>query len=258
MTNSTYKPAEEKEQLDIKALAGYITAYLIFLSSARLVNNNKALDLPILNYISFSNLVLYILDVTYSLNKLIIAALLLVLFRGIIYRLIRKCSKTLKVVLMITGGIVTIVVWSVLYCKYFSGEYLLQNQVICIQYLLFIGVLIPSLILLHLMIITPFNKNVLVTLMLFVFTWCYIKSVSKFELGNQKRRALNNQAKIVFKDSLVYKEVNLNAANFLVTNTQEFVFTYDTLRKQYTAYPMAEVFSITDGDSLKNKRTKTP
>src|SRR5438093_1451924 len=69
------------ESIDLKLTGAYAAAFLIFMSSARLMLENGQLGIPILNYLSFSNLIAYVLDVFYGLTYLIIFIFFLLMIR---------------------------------------------------------------------------------------------------------------------------------------------------------------------------------
>src|ERR1700688_262298 len=89
---------DEFEIGSLKMLASYTTAFLIFMSTTRLVVENQIVGLPIMNYLNFPDLITYILDIIYGLNRLVIVvALVLIFSKPITYfiesRIISKSPK---------------------------------------------------------------------------------------------------------------------------------------------------------------------
>jgi hypothetical protein len=240
----------KSEEIDFKTIIGFATAFLIFIGATRLLVENQEFGLPILKYISFSNIINYVLDVVYGLNRLIIIVLVLLLFRKEIFSIINFCftKKYLRWVVGFVLLVVFIGIWQKLHTLYYSFAHE-RNTTNTIQFLLFFGLAIPAVVLNHFKTLYLKDKYILALLMIFSFTWCYTKAVSRIEMQNLNLLVKKRYSKIVFKDH-ASEEFKSSDSCFLITNTPEFVFTYNKNQSVYTAYPISEIFSITDNGSI--------
>ena len=226
--------------INLKALTGYAAAFLIFMSTMRLFLSTIKFGIPIMDYVSFSNIIVYVLDVLYGLTLFIIASGILLLMRNNIHGILlwflqtdtRKFNFTSVMIFML-------VLLSVFITRYYWFEKFSDNNTKLLKVLVFANVGVLGIIAKYILKIT--DTNLLLLFMVFLFLFLFTKIV----VAKEKQNWDDDKKKTVvisFKKGNVF--ISTSRKRF-ITNTSEFAFTYDTLTHRYTSYPMSDISSIT-------------
>lgn len=228
------------DELDLKTIGGYTAGILIFMSAMRLLLETQAFGIPIMDFISFSNMIVYVLDILYGTTIFIIISCLIILFRGKIDDCITKKQKKnswgLKkwplFIMILASGIVVFLVYELVPTTYWLGMGL--------KFVIFVGIGFTGIWLKYCCDIKEYNF--LLTILIFVFIFLSTKIVISYEnyLYTSKQPIPTT---IIFKDPKMPPFTSGSRRRF-VSAKMDFVFTYDSTKESYTAYPMAEIFSI--------------
>jgi hypothetical protein len=227
-------------KLELKHIAGYTAGILIFMSAMRLLLETQSLGIPIMDFISFSNMIVYVLDILYGTWPFFFVACILILFRKNIDKLIvrtrnRKNSFfsgfALFCIILPTASIVVI-----LY-KFASVTYFLS---IILKVLIFLGIGLTGIAFKYCLGIR--EHNFLLAIMIFAFVFLSTKIVIQYEKYFHGPKE-HISTVIRFKDPERCPFISDSICRY-VTTTMDFTFTYNEKTKAYTAYPMAEIFSI--------------
>jgi hypothetical protein len=232
--------SSNKDKLDLKTIGGYAAGILIFMSAMRLLLETQEFGIPIMDFISFSNMIVYVLDILYGTTIFIIISCLIILFRGKIDECIiekrKKDSWGLRkwplFCMLLTSGIVVFLIYKLVPTTYCLG--------MCLKFIVFVGIGFTGIWFKYCCDIREYNF--LLTILIFVFVFLSTKIVISYEnyLYNSKQPVPTT---IIFKEHDKTPFTSGSGRRF-VTATMDFAFTYDSTKKSYTAYPMAEIFSI--------------
>jgi hypothetical protein len=205
--------SSNKDKLDLKTIGGYAAGILIFMSAMRLLLETQEFGIPIMDFISFSNMIVYVLDI-----------------------LRKKDSWGLRkwplFCMLLTSGIVVFLIYKLVPTTYCLG--------MCLKFIVFVGIGFTGIWFKYCCDIREYNF--LLTILIFVFVFLSTKIVISYEnyLYNSKQPVPTT---IIFKEHDKTPFTSGSGRRF-VTATMDFAFTYDSTKKSYTAYPMAEIFSI--------------
>jgi hypothetical protein len=228
--------------LDLTVIGGYAVTILIFMSTSRLFLQTNWFGIPIMNFISFSNIITYILDVVYGLTIFILITALIILFRMPINEFLRNHIGT-KFISLTLGciSIFLVVFFGILVIILYRFVPITTSTSLIMKFSIFFGVGITGVVFRYLCNVQDYTFLLLI--MIFTFGWLFMKVIVKEEM--QAWLSITNyQTEITFKpDSLLGNFIE-TAEKRYVTNTMEFVFIYYPKDHTYTAYPMAQVCSI--------------
>jgi hypothetical protein len=243
--------------LDFAYLSGFTAAILIYMSIVRLFLETQTFGIPIMNYVSFANIVTYVLDVLYGLTYFIVGTAILMLFRG---KLIHEASIYISdIALKILGVVTDIMLSSVIVFIYWGKKLKCHNNDIndTRAWILKVSVylLIGSFGLFARYYFKIQEINLLILTMVFIFSWLFTKIVVRFEMDGWKNDKICKTI-ITFNDkTAITTDQNLR----YVTNTMEFVFLYNGNKKSYTAIAMSDVTTIeSNGRELRPKKKILP
>ena len=240
-------------QLNLPLLSGYTVAILIFMSSMRLFWGTLKFGIPIMHFISFSNIIVYVLDVIYGLTYFIIASCLTLLFRGYISKCVFWIKNTPT-----WGNIFLVALIIFFFYLIYQVARLYWYLPITfksswwLKVLIFIAVGIFGTIV-HFYGVN-INVNLLLLTMIFVFSWLFMKVVVKYEEQIVMAR-FKHQTIISFKGA-DGKKIITSETQWFITNTMEYAFIFDKNDNSYTQIPMSDISSIkTVGDPwIENKK----
>ena len=228
------------EKLNLKSIGGYTAGLLIFMSAMRLLLQTQEFGIPIMDFVSFSNMIVYVLDILYGTTIFIVISCVIILFRGKIDGWVTKKRKIDSwyfqkwplFFLILGSGIIVFVIYKCAPISYYGS--------LALKLVIFVGVGFTGIWFKYCWNIV--EHNFLLATLIFVFVFLSTKVVVSYEnsLYNSKQPVPTT---IIFKDHDKPPFISGSGRRF-VTATMDFAFIYDTAKKSYTAFPMAEIFSI--------------
>jgi hypothetical protein len=229
------------DKLDFKTIGGYTAGLLIFMSAMRLLLQTQEFGIPIMDFVSFSNMIEYVLDVLYGTWPFIFISCLVILFRFQIDTFIinqRTRNSWLfraSTLWWIIGPLVVIVVYIYEFVSFgYSTSLFLKSAI-------FIGIGLVGIWVRYFRRVT--ENNILLASMIFAFVFLSTKVVICYE-NNLYTSRQPVYTMIKFKDPGKNPPFISDSINRFVTSTMDFAFTYNSSAKRYTAYPMSGIFSI--------------
>jgi hypothetical protein len=238
--------------MDLLTLGSYAAGILLFMSTARLLLLNEVVGLPMLTYVSFSNILIYILHVMYSLARYILLTLLILIFRQQIYHIIQwiisDMSGDLFFISLMFIGFALAVMVAIRYWKY--KIYDVKKLVIFI----YMGIGLFGFVAKYYYHVK--ENNMLLFVMMFSFCWIY----TRISIENEIR---SNQNTIDFKATLNFKDQSIpqfvsNEKLYIITHTPDFVFIHNSDDKSLTTIPMSEIFSMNQNGTDNAAKAKIP
>ena len=232
---------------DFASLSGFSAAILLYMSIVRIFLGTQRYGIPIMNFVSFSNILAYVLDVLYGLTGFIIVTSIIFLFRIEIYKLIVghiNCTilglsfgNILIVLSFLFAATITFIYWG----KRLRIHKMKLNK--CRTWILKISLyLLIGLIGFFAKFYCAIQETSLLILsMVFIFSWLFTKVVVQYELDGWEDDS-HCITEISFKDGRDAIISNENVR--YVANTMEFVFMFDKRDNSYIAYPMSEIRSL--------------
>jgi hypothetical protein len=223
-----------------KSLAGYTVAILIFMSAMRVFLETERFGIPIMNFISFSNMAIYALDILYGSWYFIISACILIVFRTSIEQRIifdennKKRPVFLGWKLVVAFGVTGIVS----FCVY-EWIPLTYDVSIFLRIVIFVGLGLFGIWAIYCCDIR--DRRFLFLTLIFSYGFLITKVVVKYESYLTDSNAPASTT-IKFKENR--PDFVSSPKRRFITSTMDFAFTYDSADSSYTAYPMSEVVSI--------------
>ena len=230
----------DKDKLDFKAIGGYTAGLLIFMSAMRLLLQTQEFGIPIMDFVSFSNMIVYVLDILYGTTLFIIISCLIILFRkGIDGWIIEKRKRNVWFFqrwplfwIIIGSGVIIFIIYKCAPISYWGS--------LVLKLVIFAGVGLAGVWIKYCWDIV--EHNFLLATLIFVFVFLSTKVVVSYENSLYKSKQPVPTI-ITFKEHDRLPFIS-NSGQRFVTATMDFAFTYDSTKNSYTAYPMAEIFSI--------------
>jgi hypothetical protein len=222
------------DNLNIKKIFSYSTGFLALIATVKLINFSSNYGVPIFSFISFANVIGYILDVVYGSAIFILFGILIYLFRGtfILPFFAKRADSNFSYFFAIAAYILFLVIYH--FTSGGSGSY----WPFILRLLLFAGLLSLTVFFIQCGIIIREEINILVVLMISLFIYFGGKVLSNNDYAITKTRVYDQ---IIFKDGTKFCSDSLH---WCIGNTSDFVFVFDSKTKCYTAYPMVEIKEI--------------
>ena len=223
-----------------KSLAGYTVAILIFMSAMRVFLETQGFGIPIMNFISFSNMAIYALDILYGTWKFIVAGCFLVVFRDKIDEYIIIIVNQIKKPFSLGWALlIAFVAIGILSCWFYENLSMTYCKSILLEWILFAGLGFFGIWAIYCCNIK--DLRFLFLTLIFSFGFLVTKVTVKYERYLTDSNPLACTI-IKFKDKTL--DFVSGEKRRFITSTLDFAFTYDSTTSSYTAYPMSEVLSI--------------
>jgi hypothetical protein len=236
--------------MDLIRLGSYAAALVLYMSFGKLIMVTMRYGLPIMHYISFSDIYVYISHVLYNLTKVIGLGLLLFIFKTQLYCYMQTAiSHTGKMTfffpLLGVASIIAIIMAIRHWClKKYNPNITKWLLFVCVGLL---GIVAKYWI--------GANGDVLLFFMMFGFCYIYLKDVVEDECKQLEMNA-DYSSSIIFKDP-AKQNFKSNDKCYIFIHTSNFVFIFNSEDKSCTTIPMSEVFALNiNGLAVPSKEKK--
>lgn len=218
---------------DLKKYLPLGTAMLFGLAAFNEILTGEHYDVPLFNYQNFSNILVFTFNLVRGLSWYALPILIFLTWKSLFVDLVTKIPLTILIIYVLLA--ICYVSWQ--YYGVDMSFYPNRFAILIAESGIFgIGVILKSK-----QASIDFEIVKLSFLLLFLFLYVKINFKNNIHEINKNRDILYNVIK--YKDDKKQPDTLMDNKH-LITNTIDFVFTYDEKGKVFTAIPMSEIKSI--------------
>jgi hypothetical protein len=213
-------------------LIAYFTALMFIVGTGKVINTQRLLHIPLINFVDLSNLITFVLNTLYDLILFGIGAALIFLFRKPLLSLVDQ-HKTYSIAI----ALIILFVFVILY-KIFEDELFRIHHVVLRLIIFFVS---STFCLSFYTVVKEYDQTFFLAAFGIAFAYIYVKLITAHEIQILLRSSRARKSILKYKGG---KEFKSSESDFVYGKLFDYIFLLNTKGKTWTAIPMSEVESL--------------